>query len=55
MNAIDTRALPTAADIEAAAARIDGVAVRTPLINGEVVRLDAGARPPARTQWAPGQ
>ena len=29
--------------------------IRTPLINGEVVRLDAGARPPARTQWAPGQ
>jgi NAD(P)-dependent dehydrogenase (short-subunit alcohol dehydrogenase family) len=26
--------------------------IRTPLINGEVVRLDAGARPPARTQWA---
>ena len=29
--------------------------VRTPLINGEVIRLDAGARPPARTQWASGQ
>ena len=29
--------------------------IRTPLINGEVVRLDAGARPPARTQWAAGQ
>jgi NAD(P)-dependent dehydrogenase (short-subunit alcohol dehydrogenase family) len=29
--------------------------IRTPLINGEVVRLDAGARPPARTQWASGQ
>ncbi len=28
--------------------------IRTPLINGEVVRLDAGARPPARTQWASG-
>ena len=25
--------------------------IRTPLINGEVVRLDAGARPPARTKW----
>ena len=24
--------------------------IRTPLINGEVVRLDAGARPPARTK-----
>lgn len=29
--------------------------VRTPLINGEVVRLDAGARPPARSKWASGQ
>jgi len=29
--------------------------IRTPLINGEVVRLDAGARPPARTKWASGQ
>ena len=29
--------------------------IRTPLINGEVVRLDAGARPPARTKWAAGQ
>jgi NAD(P)-dependent dehydrogenase (short-subunit alcohol dehydrogenase family) len=29
--------------------------IRTPLINGEVVRLDAGARPPARSKWASGQ
>jgi NAD(P)-dependent dehydrogenase (short-subunit alcohol dehydrogenase family) len=29
--------------------------IRTPLINGEVVRLDAGARPPARTTWASGR
>ena len=29
--------------------------IHTPLINGEVVRLDAGARPPARTKWASGQ
>jgi NAD(P)-dependent dehydrogenase (short-subunit alcohol dehydrogenase family) len=29
--------------------------IRTPLINGEVVRLDAGARPPARTKWGSGQ
>ena len=28
--------------------------IRTPLINGEVIRLDAGARPPARTRWASG-
>lgn len=26
--------------------------IRTPLVNGEVLRLDGGARPPARTQWA---
>ena len=29
--------------------------IRTPLVNGEVVRLDGGARPPARTQWASGR
>jgi NAD(P)-dependent dehydrogenase (short-subunit alcohol dehydrogenase family) len=29
--------------------------IRTPLVNGEVLRLDAGARPPARTQWGVGQ
>jgi len=26
--------------------------IRTPLINGEVIRLDGGARPPARTSWS---
>ena len=29
--------------------------VRTPLINGEVIRLDGAARPPARTRWAGGK
>jgi NAD(P)-dependent dehydrogenase (short-subunit alcohol dehydrogenase family) len=29
--------------------------IRTPLINGEVLRMDGGARPPARTKWASGQ
>ena len=33
------------------AAAIDFL-IRTPLVNGEVLRLDGGARPPARTQWA---
>ncbi|MFC3096911.1 SDR family NAD(P)-dependent oxidoreductase [Alteraurantiacibacter palmitatis] len=28
--------------------------IENPLINGEVIRLDAGTRPPARTQWAAG-
>jgi NAD(P)-dependent dehydrogenase (short-subunit alcohol dehydrogenase family) len=28
--------------------------IRTPLLNGEVIRLDAGTRPPARTRWAAG-
>ena len=28
--------------------------IRTPLINGEIIRLDAGTRPPARTHWASG-
>ena len=26
--------------------------IENPLINGEVIRLDAGTRPPARTQWS---
>jgi len=29
--------------------------IRTVLVNGEVLRLDGGARPPARTMWASGQ
>ena len=28
--------------------------IENPLINGEVIRLDAGTRPPARTQWVAG-
>ena len=28
--------------------------IRTPLLNGDVIRLDAGTRPPARTQWSAG-
>ncbi|WP_305096858.1 SDR family NAD(P)-dependent oxidoreductase [Croceibacterium aestuarii] len=28
--------------------------IRTPLINAEVIRLDGGARPPARAKWATG-
>lgn len=28
--------------------------VRTPLLNGEVIRLDAATRSPARTQWSAG-
>lgn len=44
MGAIDTRMLPTAADIEAAAARLAGVAVRTPLINSPVLDERLGAR-----------
>ena len=36
------------------AAAIDFL-IRTPLVNGEVLRLDGGARPPARTKWASGQ
>ena len=33
------------------AAVIDFI-LRTPLLNGEVIRLDAATRPPARTQWS---
>jgi NAD(P)-dependent dehydrogenase (short-subunit alcohol dehydrogenase family) len=28
--------------------------IRTPLLNGDVIRLDGGTRPPARTQWSQG-
>ena len=44
MGAIDTALLPTAADIEAAAKRLYGVAVRTPLINAPVLDDRLGAR-----------
>ena len=36
------------------AAAIDFL-IRNPLVNGDVLRLDGGARPPARTQWASSQ
>jgi threonine dehydratase len=44
MGAIDNTILPTAADIDAAAKRLDGVAVRTPLINAPVLDKAIGAR-----------
>jgi threonine dehydratase len=36
--------LPTAADVDAAAPRLKGVAVRTPLINSPVLDAAVGAR-----------
>jgi threonine dehydratase len=44
MGVIDKITLPTAADIEAAAKRLDGIAVRTPLINAPVLDERLGAR-----------
>ena len=44
MGALDTAILPTAADIDAAAQRLFGVAVRTPLINAPVLDAALGAR-----------
>jgi threonine dehydratase len=44
MGAIDTKLLPTAADVAAAAKRLYGVAVRTPLINAPVLDDRLGAR-----------
>jgi len=44
MGAVDNTILPTAADIEAAAKRLAGVAVRTPLINAPVLDEAIGAR-----------
>ena len=46
--AIDTRTLPTAADIAAAQERLRGVAVRTPLINAPVLDERLGARVSSR-------
>jgi hypothetical protein len=44
MNApAETIALPTAADVDAAAARIKGVAIRTPL-KGRALKLLAGEK-----------
>lgn len=44
MGILDTTILPTAADIDAAAKRLLGVAVRTPLINAAVLDELLGAR-----------
>ena len=44
MGLLDTRTLPTAADIAAAAQRLVGVAVRTPLVNAPVLDERLGAR-----------
>jgi threonine dehydratase len=44
MGALDKTILPNAADIEAAAKRLNGVAVRTPLINAPVLDDALGAR-----------
>ena len=44
MATTDTTTLPTIADVDAAAKRIAGVAIRTPLINSPVLDLATGAR-----------
>ena len=44
MGLLDTRTLPTAADIAAAAQRLAGIAVRTPLVNAPVLDERLGAR-----------
>lgn len=44
MGAVDNTILPTAADIDAAAKRLAGIAVRTPLINAPVLDEATGAR-----------
>ena len=35
-------------------ARVVRFIVENPLLNGDVIRLDAGTRPPARTRWSAG-
>ena len=44
MATADTITLPTAADVEAAAQALAGVAIRTPLINSPVLDARLGAR-----------
>src|SRR4029079_12743964 len=44
MGAVDNTIFPPAADIEAAAKRLAGVAVRTPLINAPLLDEAIGAR-----------
>jgi threonine dehydratase len=44
MAAVETIALPTAADVDAAARKLAGVALRTPLINSPVLDALLGAR-----------
>src|SRR3569833_1445306 len=44
MTAMHTIALPTVADVEAAAKKLAGVAVRTPLVNSPVLDERLGAR-----------
>ena len=44
MGVLDNTILPTAADIESAAGRLSGVAVRTPLINAPALDETVGAR-----------
>src|SRR5664280_3151292 len=44
MGVLDTKLLPAAADIEAAAKRLSGAAVRTPLIDAPVLDERVGAR-----------
>ena len=44
MATTDTIALPTAADVDAAAKKLAGVAIRTPLINSPVLDARLGAR-----------
>src|SRR6195952_4768462 len=40
----DTITLPTIADVDAAAAKLQGVAIRTPLLNSPVLDAATGAR-----------
>jgi threonine dehydratase len=44
MTAMHTIALPTVADVEAAAKKLAGVAVRTPMVNSPVLDERLGAR-----------
>src|ERR687884_1036054 len=44
MATVDTLAPPTAADVDAAAKKLAGVAIRTPLLNSPVLDAATGAR-----------
>ena len=49
-----TPSFPSAPAAPTSSPQLAEFIIRTPLLNGDVIRLDAGTRPPARTAWSQG-